>query len=237
MSNKLQSFADLGALDKALSEIIIGSLQSDIELTGRASLALSGGRTPKSLFQLLSIASIDWEKVVVTLVDERWVDENHPDSNEKLVRDYLLQNKAKNAKFISLKTQHSNPKDACETLEVALKTLSDPFSSVVLGMGPDGHTASFFPASSTLTSCLDINNPSACSHAEPSTELEELKKMHPRMTLTLSRLLNSRNICLQITGNEKKAVFEAAINAQNDSNYPIATVLRASNEVQAFWTP
>ena len=77
-----------------LSNDIAEILKSTILKEGHASLAVSGGRTPIPLFVELSKLNLDWSKVELTLADDRWVDSDHEASNERLVRKYLLKNKA-----------------------------------------------------------------------------------------------------------------------------------------------
>ena len=76
-------FENTSALDIELAEKVVGLLATDIESTGTASLVVSGGRTPMGFFHLLSQQALDWRLVTVTLADERWVDSEHTDSNEK----------------------------------------------------------------------------------------------------------------------------------------------------------
>ena len=96
-------FENPSALDIALSEKVSGMLRSAIETDGKASLVVSGGRTPVGFFHLLSQQILDWTQVTITLADERWVDADHPDSNEKLVCENLLINEARSAHYLSLK--------------------------------------------------------------------------------------------------------------------------------------
>ncbi|MEX2321186.1 MAG: 6-phosphogluconolactonase, partial [Saccharospirillum sp.] len=131
------------ALTEALAGEILTRLKADIDTNGEAGLAVSGGRTPVALFQTLSQADLDWRKVTITLVDERWVEPDHDDSNEKLVRTHLLQNKAADARFIAHKTAAESPFEAESELNKALADLPDVLTVTVLGMGEDGHTASF----------------------------------------------------------------------------------------------
>ena len=116
MTMTQHEFDSRDALTDALAGELLGRLKADIETNGEAGLAVSGGRTPVALFQALSQADLDWSKVTVTLVDERWVSPDHDDSNEKLVRTHLLQNKAARARFIPHKTAAESPFEADQTL-------------------------------------------------------------------------------------------------------------------------
>lgn len=139
--NPYQSRLDLAqALAKHISEI----LQKAIDENGSGTLAVSGGSTPLQMFGILSRKKIDWHKVTVTLVDDRWVSIEDPRSNEKLVRENLLQHEAGLAKFISLHTTDDTPKQGLDEIEMRIAQLPMPFDAIILGMGTDGHTASFF---------------------------------------------------------------------------------------------
>ena len=93
-----QTCANRAELDLLLANHIAGRLRRDIAERGQASLAVSGGSTPKGMFHTLSHCELDWSQVFVTLVDERWVAPDNEDSNERLVRDHLLQHRAASAR-------------------------------------------------------------------------------------------------------------------------------------------
>lgn len=104
---KRNNFDNTKALDEALSEYISKLLEKNIEKKGEASLILSGGSTPKNMLSLLSQKDIQWNKVYVTLADERWISVKSKDSNEKMIRSVFLQNHAQDANFIGLKQRGS----------------------------------------------------------------------------------------------------------------------------------
>lgn len=128
-----------------LAEDMSECLQSGIAKRSRACLAVSGGRTPEHIFPALANKALPWDRVTITLADERWVDPVHPDSNEGLTRRLLLQGSASKARFVGLKTSHENPFDGHAETETALATLDWPHDVIFLGMGEDGHIASLFP--------------------------------------------------------------------------------------------
>jgi len=215
---KLKEYQAKEALVKSLKEEIVSSLRSAIEIKGFASLALSGGSTPMKLLQELSLVEFDWEKVYVTLVDERWVDTSSDKSNEKLIRDNLLVNNAKSAKFFGLKTDEKFAKDSIETLEASLEKLSDKLDVVVLGMGLDGHTASFFPDSKELEYALSTKK-LVCA----TTATVEPKE---RITLSRSYLVSTTHLFLHIEGKEKKEVFTRASKSDDVSSMPIIAMMQ-----------
>ena len=99
---QLQQFGNTDALNADFAARLVDILQQAIEQRGAAYLVVSGGKTPQALFNTLSNTDLAWDKVTVLLADDRWLDVSQADSNERLVKATLLQNKASNARFISL---------------------------------------------------------------------------------------------------------------------------------------
>ena len=149
-------FENPSALDIALSEKVSGMLRSAIETDGKASLVVSGGRTPVGFFHLLSQQILDWTQVTITLADERWVDADHPDSNEKLVCENLLINEARSAHYLSLKNSAPTAEEGESACHRAFADMGR-FTVVILGMGDDGHTASLFPGAQALDGSLCLS--------------------------------------------------------------------------------
>src|SRR5262245_14343438 len=117
-------------------------LNEAIAIREAASLVLSGGRTPLQLFELLRAEPVIWDKVWVTLADERWVENTSTDSNERMVREHLLQGDAQAAHWVGLKNPAATPEAGIEWAWRALSRVPRPYDVVVLGMGTDGHFAS-----------------------------------------------------------------------------------------------
>lgn len=223
-----KSVATANDLDRALATHIANRLEQDITVHGCASLAVSGGSTPKEMFRLLSCARLDWSKVWVTLVDERWVDPSSDDSNERLVRENLLRENASSAHFVSLKSEHPDARQAVTEISENLAAVPAPFSMLVLGMGGDGHTASWFPGASNLDALLDRDNPDRVAASDPP------EAPHQRMTLTLAAVMDSRDIAVHITGEKKKTVLTNA----TARGYPIAAVVdQQKTPVTIWWAP
>lgn len=226
--SKLHEFENREALDTALAIHVGGLLSRDIEKRGNASLAVSGGNTPKGMFAALSQLKLPWNKVCITLVDERWVDVDSPDSNERLVRENLLQNAAADALFVGLKSGAANAEQGLAETGARLAQLPMPFSCVILGMGGDGHTASWFPQASNLSALLDPQSELMLGSSNPVTA------PHQRITLTLAAVLRSSAIILHITGEDKRAVLAESTH----KHHPIAAVTAQNNNpVSIWWTP
>lgn len=228
----LHQFETNSALATQLAQKIAADLSGAIAKRGKATLALSGGSTPKPLLEHLSQLAIDWAKVTVTQVDERWLIETHADSNARLIKEHFLQNQAKAARFISMKTPESSPFAAQTQANEKLVDFAQSIDAVVLGMGADGHTASFFPGADTLANALDPASELTCIAITPPAA------PHPRMTLSLAALLRARHMYLHITGEQKLQVLEQAVSPGPDGdNLPIRRVLfRAQPPVQVYYT-
>lgn len=194
-------------------------LETDISLHGRATAVVSGGRTPIGFFQQLAKQDIAWDRVSITLADERWVDASHSDSNERLVRENLLIHRATDASFISLKNKAMSAQEGQKELATRLKQVGK-FSAVVLGMGNDGHTASLFPGMTNLVSGLDMESGLDCLATSPDTA------PHERITLTLPRLLRSTIMFLHLTGTSKLQMLEEVLEGRDIYEFPIRSVLQ-----------
>ena len=208
-----QNFTSSEYLCKSMKKRIEKILSEAIEKRERAVIALSGGSTPKQLFKSLCESDIAWEKVYITLVDERWVDTDNCDSNEYLVRHSLLKGRASRAHFIGLKNEEYSAFDGLQKCKDGLQGFQDDFDLVILGMGEDGHTASFFPGADELESAL-ISNETCVAITPPQAD-------HRRMTLTLSRLLRTKNLFLHIQGKKKFEVLNEALKEGSIKDMPI----------------
>ncbi len=198
--------ADAAAQAATLGRDVAKALREALVARPQASLLLSGGRSPIPFFQALSSHPLDWSRVVVSLVDERWVPADHTDSNARLVRENLLQGAAGAAQFVPLAHAELSPDDALPLVERDAAALPSPFDVVVLGMGDDAHTASLFPNLDATAAALQADAP-------PLAAIRPTTAPHARMTFTLPALLRSRLIALQITGANKRRVLESVVGA------------------------
>lgn len=231
MDIERRSFADKPTLAKELAEAVADRIRLAIAERGEASIAVSGGSTPAKFFQALGkTKDIDWSKVVVTLVDERWVDETSDRSNAMLVNEKMLQGPAATARFFPLYSGGEEPTlEAIARTNALLAGLPRPFAAVILGMGSDGHTASFFPGGDTLAEALASPGPALALRAPGAGE--------PRITLTLPYLLDTEGLYLHIEGQEKAAVLDTALGDGPIEDLPIRAVLRSGQAVTIYWCP
>ena len=224
-----RDFADKQQLAEALAEAVAKDLKAGIARRGVASLAVSGGTTPAKFFQALAArGDIAWDKVTVTLVDERWVDEGSDRSNARLVKANLLQGRAAAATFVPLYQGGDLPDVALANQAQA--TVPHPLDAALLGMGNDGHTASFFPGGDRLAEALTLEGPVVSMRAPGAGE--------PRVTLTLTQLLAARALYLHIEGEGKVETLSKAEAEGPVETMPVRAILRQTKTpLSIYWCP
>ena len=227
-----QRYAEMETLARELALQIAASLAAVIGARGRASLVVSGGRSPVRLFEILRTQPLDWSRVCIALADERWVAPDDTESNQRLVRDFLLKDHAAAARFLGLKNGAPTPDLGAVSAWETFARVPRPFDAVILGMGEDGHTASLFPRSPNLSSALNRCAVAGCvgmwSPVAP----------HPRLSLNLSALLDSRRVVVLITGESKWRTYAAACAPGPAEDMPVRAVLRQSRTpVEVMWSP
>lgn len=209
---------------QALSQSIIDALQKTIESKNQVVLAVSGGKSPIALFEKLSHAKLNWDNVTIVLVDERFLDTQDNDSNEKLVREKLLINHANAANFIGLvSTRNIVASTANANIQIPKIDIA------ILGMGEDGHTASIFPCCPEIDTILD-------------TELTTNKYVittptnapHKRIGLSLNAILEIPHLFLSINNEKKLSIIEESSQLKQ-KKYPISYVINDRKDLQVFW--
>ncbi len=225
------TFASDAVLAESFAQTVAANLRAAIDARGAALIGLSGGSTPREFFKHLSNQELDWNRVTVTLCDDRWVPPTSDRSNERLLRETLLRNKAAAARFVALYVDAPDPNAALPRVQATLANLALPFDVVVLGMGSDGHTASLFPGGDHLAEATNLDTKTRALPMRAPDAPE------PRITLTLSALIDTHTLYLHIEGADKKSVFDQAMTS-DDSTAPIRTVLKASRVTPiVYWCP
>lgn len=224
----VKRFADLGALSRAAADDFAAIARTAVADRGSCHVALSGGSTPKKLFEVLASwgrAALPWDEIVLWWGDERPVPPNHPDSNYKMAKDALIGP-------LGLINVHRiegerEPERAATTYDTLLRDrLGDPpeLDLVWLGMGPDGHTASLFPGSPALAEDrrLVVANP---------VDSPLTKGKTTRITMTKRALNAARHVRFLVAGADKAETLAAVLEGP-PGHYP--SQLISSNDLAWF---
>lgn len=212
----IQEYPDREFLFLGLANTIAGQLGDFIRREGRASFSVPGGTTPGPVFDTLSGVDLDWAQVAVFLNDERWVGEDSPRSNTRLLRERLMRGHAAAAQLVPLYAPAPQPEDQLDALAEGIRPHL-PISVLLLGMGADMHTASLFPGADRLDEAMAPGAPILMAlRADAAGE--------PRITLTAPVLKDAFHIHVLITGQEKRAALERAAQL-TEIEAPIKAVL------------
>jgi 6-phosphogluconolactonase len=211
-----EAYPDRELMFLAVANQIAGELADFLRRDGHASLCVPGGTTPGPIFDTLSGVDLDWANVAVFLNDERWVAEDSPRSNTRLIRERLLRGRAVQAKWVPLYAAAPQPEDMLGALSEGIAPHL-PISVLLLGMGPDMHTASLFPGADLLAEALSAQAPILMAlRAEAAGEA--------RITLTAPVLRGAMKTHILITGPEKRAAIERAAHL-SEIEAPVKAVL------------
>ena len=212
----LTEYADSEMMAIDLANILAGELGAALRHGGRATLIVPGGSTPGPVFDDLCAADLDWSRVDVMLSDERWVPEDHPRSNARLVRERLLVDRAAAATFLPFHAPGDSPESVLADVEAMLAPRL-PAAVGLLGMGADGHVASLFPRGDNLRLGLHPEAPILVS-----MRVEGLEET--RVSLSARVLREVLSLHLVIVGDEKRAVVERARDLPAEEA-PVAAIL------------
>ncbi|MGI0493877.1 6-phosphogluconolactonase [Alkalinema pantanalense CENA528] len=217
----IEILPDLAGVVTRTRDLIVERLQTAIAERGIATIALSGGSTPKPLYEQLALESLPWDKIHLFWGDERYVPYDHPDSNYLMVKQAWIDRVSLPSENIHpMPTQLSDPADAAiqheADLRIFFKTRFDSPPSaewpaldvILLGMGDDAHTASLFPG----TAALQI-------YDRWITVGE--KSGQPRLTFTIPLINAARSVIFMLAGANKQAALQQVFAPQaDDLMYP-----------------
>lgn len=226
---KLTTFTSRAALIEAATERLTSALRNAVTERGEAWAALSGGSTPEPIYRALAAMELDWRRITFALVDERFVPISSPASNEAIIKEALGPALSRGADFIPLIFKGETAEEAALIIDEHYAPLS--FDIALMGMGEDGHTASWFPNARGLDIALDAHTVRSviainASQAQGSAE---------RLTLTRNALKRARALVLVITGDAKRARLEQALAAQDD---PVAALFGPDMPpIEVLWAP
>jgi 6-phosphogluconolactonase len=229
----LKIFPDFDSLSAALADRIVKALGEAIAARGQASLIVPGGSTPAAFFGVLSRRVLAWDKVTISMTDERWVPPDSDRSNEHLLRKRLLVGRAAAARFVALKIDEPTACLAQVAVSEQVGAIARPFDLILAGMGDDGHTASLIPGSEELEEALDPENPYFAWNITPPRETG----LDERITLTSRALLDARAIALLMRGASKRRTLEKAQSGDDVSEMPVRVLLNQDKvPVEIFWS-
>ncbi|WP_427161559.1 6-phosphogluconolactonase [Aliinostoc sp. HNIBRCY26] len=216
MNKKIEVLPDQSALIARSLDLILTKLDTAIKQQGRFTIALSGGSTPKPLYEAIAQQKLPWDKIHVFWGDERYVPPDHPDSNELMARRAWLDRvDIPAANIHAVPTLDNNPELSATKYEQHLQAFfgSAPgefpaLDVVLLGMGDDAHTASLFPHTAALTvrdRLITVGN----------------KDGNPRITFTYPFINAARSVIFVVAGaNKRPALAQVFAPQADDSTYP-----------------
>lgn len=221
----------------AAVDTIRDALMRDLAAHERALLLLSGGSTPAPVYRALSAADLDWNRIDVSLADDRWVAADDAASNARLAASTLLQGRAARARFWPLVEQRDLEADVpiADAMKAAVARTNRRWkdsgcvpSIAVLGMGEDGHTASLFPGAQGLDHALSTQQPYAAidAHGCPGAGVLPL-----RISLTASGLASARHRLMLLRGENKRAVLARAAAPGAIAEYPVRAAFAETLDV------
>jgi len=220
----LMQYPDRAVLALDLAEVVAEQLRDAIRIRGKASLAVPGGTTPGPFLTALSKQKAEWDKISVMLTDERFVPEDSPRSNTRLLKEALLQGYAAAAKLVPMVAKGDTPEAVLAQLEAGVAPVL-PLDVVVLGMGEDMHTASLFPGADKLEEALDDT-------ASLILPMRAEGAGEPRLTLTAPVLRQAYAVHVLITGAAKLKALQVALQEGPEAEAPVRVVLnRADTEI------
>jgi 6-phosphogluconolactonase len=215
-NRKVIAISDANALAKSAADRILTRIGANDD---RLAICLTGGSSPKQLYRLLATDAyrgrIPWQRMHWFIGDERFVPANDPLNNMGMARQIFLDRCAPASNIHPIPTDTADPQEAARRYESELQSFYgadrlDParplFDVVLMGVGPDGHTASLFPDYPAIeeTEHWVVGVPKA--HVEPFV---------PRVTLTLPALGSCREMLFEVSGSDKRAILTRVLAGEN----------------------
>ena len=222
---QMLEYADRETLIEKITDHLAQDLTTALQMRSRATFVVPGGTTPGPIFDLLCRKGLDWARVDVMLSDERWLPEDDPRSNTRLLRQRLLVNRAAASGYLPLYADFEHPEQGLPGLAAKLEPHL-PIAVMLLGMGADMHTASLFPGADKLKQALAADAPALVPMRAPGA---------PEARITLSaRVLDASDYKhIVIMGDEKRAALEQA-QTLTSTVAPVCAIL---NDTKVHWAP
>jgi len=210
---ELIGFESRDAASMAAAEFIASVTESSLKQASEVIIALSGGTSPRQSLTHLGRMELPWDRVWVTLTDERQVPRDHEASNYRLLSETLFLGSANQDRFLALEDGNFQARSNLPLIPL-------------LGMGEDGHFASIFPDASALDTLLDVEGEYWVQAVSTSAS------PFPRVTLTMKSLSRCVRAGLLVFGDAKKAILE------NPGNFPVGALIeQLGSRLTVFWSP
>lgn len=221
----VNNFESREALMETTANILAESLKTGIDERGEGFAALSGGSTPGSAYETLAAMPLNWRRVTFLLVDERFVPPSDPASNESMLRRTLAPALAAGARVLPMYADGATLSEAADHADALYA--DKPIDVAILGMGNDGHVASWFPQSPEIASALDLNN----QRSVIAVTAQGAAGSAQRLTLTLGAVARAHVTALLITGYKKRRILDEA------SLLPVGALKYLRSRPVALWAP
>jgi len=221
----IRAFATRDAAMQAAAERIAEALKNAISERGQAFAALSGGTTPAPAYERLAAMPLDWSRVTFLVVDERFVPLSDEASNEALLRRALAPALAAGANVLPLYSDGVSLDEAAARADALYA--DKPIDIALVGMGGDGHTASWFPSAPVLEAALASSQSVIAVNAPGAYGTPE------RLTLTHAAMVRADAVILLIIGAEKRALLEDRARAR----LPVDELFDLPAPIETFWAP
>ena len=228
MTARLVEHPSREAQAQALAEAVAADLRAALDARGVARIAVPGGTTPGPFLTRLGGLPLDWDRIAVTLTDERWVPTSSDRSNQRLLSDTLFRGPAAAAAFAPLYGATAEPAQAMDAICASLGRIALPLDVAVLGMGEDMHAASLFPGADRLAAALADDAPPAMALRAPGAG-------EARVSLTAPVLRAARKAYLLIQGPAKRAALARAAAAKDATEAPVRVVLDRDGPTEIFY--
>ena len=222
---EIKKFENKKNLESSLLLKISSCISDAIIKYGDARFLLSGGSTPMNLYSLLSEETIEWEKVKIGLVDERFVPIENLFNNETQIKNNLLKNSAKFATIFGMVYNYENEMLNLKMVNQQYKTFFERIDFTILGMGEDGHTASLFPGDKESEELMNTSNIGIFSTKSPSFP-------YNRITCSKELIANSNYIALFINGETKFNVLKNS----KETQVPISYFVKNSKNMEIYYS-
>lgn len=228
----VKKFNDLGQLNEEAAQLFVATAKEAIEKNGRFTVALTGGSSPVELYKLLATApyshAVDWAKVFIFWGDERWVPLTDDLSNARMAFETLLDRvPVPNDQIFPMWASGISPNDFASVYEETLRSHLQPaghFDLILLGMGADGHTASWFP----YTGVLHEYDKWVAAYFLDAQDMY-------RITLTIPLVNQAAKVAVIAYGaNKADALYEVLRGERNSEQYP-AQLIDLSTDGRVTW--